>query len=248
MSENIVMIENFVIVSSAEQASIRYQLKPGKHCVTFKSPSLVSGTDQAWVVTSQEPNTLQSMRFGFTSFRSDTLTDLLNIPTEPLHFEDEDDDSDYDLMMGVFMKPDFCAPINSQRCVVLVDVFLVTSPENVHYLIYMKNKERPFALAGIYDHWKDPQTGEVTAGFAIITVAANPMLRRIGVEHMPVILAQKNVTKWLDLKTDRRHYLPLIHTFPDDVMNGYPVSGQLFSGQLTNNLLQPIGSKLKPGN
>jgi len=186
------------------------------------------------------------MRFGFTSYRSATRTDQLNIPTDTLRRDE--DDSDYDHLMVVFMKPDFCAPITSQRCVVLVDAFLATSPENVHYLIYMKNKERPFALAGIYDHWKDPLTGEVTTGFAIITVGANPMLRRIGVDHMPVILAPKNVSKWLDAKTEARHYLPLIHTFPDEMMNGYPVSGKLFSGQLTNNLLQPIGSKLKPGN
>ena len=82
----------------------------------------------------------------------------------------------------------------------------------------MKNKERPFALAGIYDLWKDPLTGEVTTGFAIITVVANPMLRRIGVDLMPVILSQKNVPKWLDVKTDRRQYLPLIHTFPDELI------------------------------
>ena len=85
-------------------------------------------------------------------------------------------------------------------------------------MIYMKNKERPFALAGIYDHWKDPLTREVTAGFAIITVGANPMLSRIGVDLIPVILAQKNVSKWLDFKTDVRHYLPLIHTFPDELI------------------------------
>ena len=131
---------------------------------------------------------------------------------------------------------------------VLVDAFLVTSPENAHYLIYMQNKERPFSLAGIYDHWKDPQTGKVTTGFAIITAGANPMLRRIGVNLMPVILAQKNVSKWLDVKSDRMQYLPVIHTFPDELMNGYAVSGKIFSGQLTNKLLQPIGSKLKPGN
>jgi len=74
------------------------------------------------------------------------------------------------------------------------------------------------------------------------------MLARIGVDQMPVIIAPKNVLKWLDVKTERRHYLPLIHTFPDDVMNGYPVSSKIFLGQLTNKLLQPIGSKLKPGN
>ena len=73
-------------------------------------------------------------------------------------------------------------------------------------------------MAGIYDHWKNPLTGEITTGFAIITAGANPMLRRIGVDLMPVILAQKNVSKWRDLKTDRRQYLPLIHTFPDELI------------------------------
>ena len=160
----------------------------------LKSPCLVLGTDLAWVVTSQAPGTLQMMRFGLTSYRSDTLTDQLNIPTGPLHREEDDDDSDYDHLMGIFMKPNFCAPITSQRCVVLLDAFLVTSPENIHYLIHMQNKERPFALAGIYDYWKDPQTGKFTVGFAIITTGANPMLRRIGVNQMPVIVAQKNVS------------------------------------------------------
>jgi len=29
-------------------------------------------------------------------------------------------------------------------------------------------------------------------------------------------------------------------------MNGYPVSGKIFSPNLTNDILQPIGQKLKP--
>ena len=65
------MIENFVIVSSAEQARLRYQLKTGKHCDPIKSPSLVSGTDMVWVVSSKDPSTLQTMRFGFTSYKTD---------------------------------------------------------------------------------------------------------------------------------------------------------------------------------
>ena len=119
------MCENFIIINSAEQARHRVQLKTGKQYVPIKSPSLVSGTDLVWVVTSQEPNTLQAMRFGFTSYRTGTMTDLLNIPTDTL--PREEDDSDYDRLMVVFMKPDLCAPITSQRCVVLVDAILVTS-------------------------------------------------------------------------------------------------------------------------
>ena len=160
----------------------------------------------------------------------------------------EDDDSEYDRLMDIFLKPDFSEPINLMRCVVMVDAFLVTSPDNTNYLIHMQNKERPFALAGLYDRWQDPKTGVYSTGFTILTAASNPMIARIGVDQMPVIIALKNALKWLDVKTERRHYIPLIHTFPDNVMNGYPVSSKIFSGQLTNKLLQPIGSKLKPGN
>ena len=60
------MIENLVITSSAELACWRYQLKLGEQNVALKRPCLVSGTDQLWVITSKEPNTLQTMRFGFT--------------------------------------------------------------------------------------------------------------------------------------------------------------------------------------
>lgn len=240
------MSENLIIVSSVGQAWSRYNLKAGPQCQAILSPSIVSGGDWAWVVTTQMPGTLQGMRFGFTSHRSESRRDLLNLKTDTL--SKSEDDSDYDRLMGILMKVDFCEPITAFRCVVLVDAFLVTSPENKHYLIYMQNKERPFALAGIYDHWKDSKTGEDSVGFTLLTAAANPMLRRIGVDHMPVILAQKNVLKWLDVKTERRQYLPLIHTFPDNLMNGYQVSGHLFSGPLVTKLLQPIGSKLKPGN
>ena len=240
------MCENFVIVSKVEDVKRRTNLKADELCGTVKTPSIVSGGDLAWVITSKEPTILQTMRFGFTPHRSETRIDMLNKRTDTI--SREDDDSEYDRLMDIFLKPDFSEPINLMRCVVMVDAFLVTSPDNTNYLIHMQNKERPFALAGLYDRWQDPKTGVYSTGFTILTAASNPMIARIGVDQMPVIIALKNALKWLDVKTERRHYIPLIHTFPDNVMNGYPVSSKIFSGQLTNKLLQPIGSKLKPGN
>ena len=60
------MSENLIIVSSAEQARQRYHLKAGQQCQGIKTPSIVSWGDWAWVVSSKEPGTLQTMRFGFT--------------------------------------------------------------------------------------------------------------------------------------------------------------------------------------
>ena len=81
------MSENLFIVSSVEQARDRFQLKFGEQSVPIKSPCLVSEADLAWVVTSQEPGTLQSRRFGFTSHRSDKRLDKLNIPPDTLQQE-----------------------------------------------------------------------------------------------------------------------------------------------------------------
>jgi len=77
------MIENFIIVSSAEQTCSKFQLKLREQNVPLKSPCLVLGTDQAWVVTSKEPNTLQMMRFGFTSYRSEKHG-LISLNREPM--------------------------------------------------------------------------------------------------------------------------------------------------------------------
>lgn len=237
------MCENLVIVSTQGQALAKYNLRSNEFCFPIHSPSILSGGDKAWVITSRSPDTLQSMKFGYTSEFSKKRIDLLNMRTDNL--ERDDDEQEYDRLMRV-IKPEFDSSLHFYRCAVLVDAFLVTSPDNTTYLIHMQNKERPFAIAGIYANWLNPENNLYETGFCVITAASNLMLRRIGVETMPVILAPQNVTKWLDLRQDRRVYLPLIHTFPDDLMNGYPVSGKVFSPNLTNDILKPIGQKLKP--
>ena len=93
------MSENLVIVSKVEDVKRRTNLKANELCGTVKTSSIVSGGDLMWVVTSQEPNTLQSMRFGFTSYRSETLTDLLNQKTD---VGNKGEDDQY-CMIWVFM-------------------------------------------------------------------------------------------------------------------------------------------------
>ena len=236
------MSESFVIVSTAEQAKVRYKLQSTEFALPILRPSVISGGDKAWVITSKSPDTLQSMKFGYTNEYAKQRIDLLNLRTDQV--EREDDEQEYDRLWRILSKVQFAEQMHRFRCVVLVDAFLVSSPDNSTYLIHMQNQERPFAIAGIYSNWLNFDTGLYETGFTIITAAANPMLKRIGVEHMPVILTQQNVSVWLDLNTNNRKLYSLIHTFPDDMMNGYPVSGNIFLTPLTTNELQPIGTKL----
>ena len=63
------MSENLVIVSKVEDVKRRTNLKANELCGTVKAPSIVSGGDLTWVITSKDPTTLQTMSFGFTSYR-----------------------------------------------------------------------------------------------------------------------------------------------------------------------------------
>ena len=112
--------------------------------------------------------------------------DVLNLRNDQV--KKDEDEQEYGRLMRV-VTHGFSASFKSYRCAVLVDGFLVTSPDNTNYLIYMQTKERPFAIAGIYANWLNPETKLYETGFCIITAASNPTLKRIGVEIMPVILA-----------------------------------------------------------
>ena len=123
------MCENLVIVSTITDIKKRYNVKSDESCLAVKSPSILSGSDLAWVITSKDPRTVKSMKFGFTSHRSEIRTDTLNVKTEDVNNQDKD--NEYDRLMGIFMKPHLSEPISSFRCVVMVDAFLVTIPINI---------------------------------------------------------------------------------------------------------------------
>jgi putative SOS response-associated peptidase YedK len=55
---------------------------------------------------------------------------------------------------------------------------------------------KPFALAGVWEGWKDPESDEWVRSCSIITTDANPQLRGIH-DRMPVILSPADYARWL---------------------------------------------------
>ncbi len=75
----------------------------------------------------------------------------------------------------------------------------------------MKSGE-PFALAAIWDSWRDAQ-GEEHRTFAVLTCPPNEMIATIH-DRMPVILHPEDYTRWLsDLEPDPHD---LLKPFPSD--------------------------------
>ncbi len=108
-------------------------------------------------------------------------------------------------------KPSFKGPFIHKRCIIPVDGFFEWKKEkkrSIPYYIYRKD-ERPFALAGLWDEWFDPDGGENAAPlrtFTIITVDSAGPLRELH-DRMPAIVPKEAILFWLDTSNKDVNYI-----------------------------------------
>lgn len=98
-------------------------------------------------------------------------------------------------------KPSFREPLLKGRCLVLAHGFFEwqhVEGAKIPWYIRLKN-EAPFAFAGLYDSWQNPDNGESIRSFSIITTRANPLMERIHntKKRMPVILHPDHEKDWI---------------------------------------------------
>lgn len=100
-------------------------------------------------------------------------------------------------------KPSFRQSVN-KRCLVLVNGFYewkwldAKGKQKEKYRIYTPDNE-PFALAGIYSKWNDPNSGQEVKTYSIITTEANKLMAEIHntKKRMPVVLQKGDEASWL---------------------------------------------------
>ncbi len=80
-----------------------------------------------------------------------------------------------------------------------------------------------FAMAGLWEFWRDPVTEEGLKTFTILTTEANGVLAPIH-DRMPVILDPPAFDAWLDPDSPPARVLDLMRPYPDDLMVRWPVS------------------------
>ena len=141
------------------------------------------------------------MRFGCTPHWSTRQVDILNAKAEGNI--NPTDDPYYNGAKAIFQNNYFKRSIHTQRCLVFADAFYALNRQNKPFLVYLEDKVRPFAMAGLYDHWSNTETNQIQTGFVIITTTANELFIQMGVPRMPVILPIGREKDWL--KTDRIH-------------------------------------------
>jgi hypothetical protein len=87
------------------------------------------------------------------------------------------------------------------------------------YAIAMKDGS-PFGLAGLWENWRNPTTGEWERTFAIITVSSNELVAKIH-NRMPAILKPESYDRWLSVEPDPHD---LLITYPSEPMSMWPIS------------------------
>ncbi|MCF8367633.1 MAG: SOS response-associated peptidase [Bacteroidales bacterium] len=121
-------------------------------------------------------------------------------------------------------KPSFKNCFKRKRCLVLSDGFFewkkINAKEKIPYRILMRD-ENLFAMAGIWDTWKDPD-GELINSFSILTISPNALMENIH-HRMPVILNPNDEKKWL-AETPEEELKDLLKPYPAEYMTAYPVS------------------------
>lgn len=116
--------------------------------------------------------------------------------------------------------------LQQRRCLVLADSFYEWKREHGKK-IPMRigiNTWEPFAFAGLWESWKDQETGEEIRSCTIITCPANESIQTIH-GRMPVILSETNESTWLDQSLDATKVAEeLLIPYPAKNIDMYPVS------------------------
>lgn len=140
----------------------------------------------------------------------------------------------------VFTTSSYRAPINYRRCIIpSTGYFEYHYPggrktNGLPYFIFIPSLEI-FSMAGIFDEWVNPLTGERITTFSMLTTEANEKTRQVhnGGENpfrMPLILSPKDEERWLDTGINKKEkdIKELLKVFPADGMDAYPVEKERF--------------------
>ena len=129
---------------------------------------------------------------------------------------------------SLFDKPSFRQSILSRRCLVLVDGFFEwqhIGPHKTKYLLTVEG-EGPFALAGLWDEWRDASAGDVRRTFSVVTTEANPLMARIHntKRRMPLMLTGEGEAAWLTPTLTPAQIRDLMVPFPENRMRAQPLT------------------------
>lgn len=211
-------MEEEVIAELERELEVWVNGESSHHCVSgFAHPEML-------VFTDDRPLSPQLFRWGLIPSWVKDVHQASLIQNQTLNARGE----------TIFEKPSFKLSAHSKRCLIYVDAFY----EYHHYKgktypfhISMKDGS-PICLAGLWDAWADPESGEWIPTVSMVTTKANVIMAKIhnNPKHeeprMPLILSSQDQDEWLipcNNAQDKERLLNLIKPFPDALLNYHTV-------------------------
>jgi putative SOS response-associated peptidase YedK len=117
---------------------------------------------------------------------------------------------------SIATTPAFRGAYAKRHCLVPLNAFFEWSGEKGHRIkwrIRLKG-EGLFALAGLWEWWRDPASQEGVETYTIITTEANAVLAPLH-DRMPVIVGSGDYALWLDASADSAS---LLAPYADDAL------------------------------
>ncbi len=113
--------------------------------------------------------------------------------------------------------------VRQGRCIVLCDGFYepekpARTPGKVPWSYYQRLGGGVFGMAGLVSEAQDPETGEVTDTYTVVTTAASPVIREH--DRMPVIVDEADWAAWL---APGEPPAELLRPYPAERMEGWRV-------------------------
>lgn len=240
------MCGRFILVQKLEKLEARFNVTAIPE-LSFTPSYNISPGKTSLIISSDSPDKIQTAVFGLTPFWAKKPMYLFNARAEG--DRNKENDPNFRGAKDIINKPSFRKPIRSQRCLVPADAFIEGTTEeglSKPFLVFLKNKQRPFVFAGIYDDWKNPLTNELVRSFSIITTTANSFMQKLPHHRSPVILEQWQEKKWISPKTALTDITDMLKPCNPDILNAYPISEYIKNPKNDNaDLIKPIGETIE---
>ena len=224
-------------ISGKDALEYKFDAKFSIKSNSFSPGYCIYENEQTTLITSQAPEEFSQFTYGLTPFWASKKITIFDapvdgdVPTYPPKNK---------LHKRIIQMPAFRKPIREQRCLIPVDYFIVS--ENGEAYIFYTHSSKPFAIAGVYDHWKLTIRDEIlTTGFCPLTV---PQIYdyNLQIRRFPVILPPKYYKTWLKKDIPLNEVTNLIDFYNGNDLIGYPIESHLITKRINDErIIRPIG-------
>lgn len=140
--------------------------------------------------------------------------------------------------------PAFREAIKYRRCLVPADAFYewlrISEKVKQPFAIAMRDRQ-PYALAALWEKWKDRKAGTELLTFTVVTTDPNEVVQPLH-DRMPVIIPAKDYERWLRADPDRPP-IDLLRPYDADKMTAWAVNKDV--GNVKNDtpdLIEPAST------